>query len=152
VRKSLGNPGDQQEIRSRLAQLSPQDTGRWGVMSVHQMVCHLNDSYKLALGLRTATPATSLVQRTLVKWLALNAPMQWPKGVPTRPEMDQGKGGSTPADFAQDQAALLSTVGCFCQGLPIPLALHPIFGKMTTGDWMRWGYLHADHHLRQFGR
>ena len=26
------------------------------------------------------------------------------------------------------------------------------WGKMTAGDWMRWGYLHADHHLRQFGR
>ena len=29
---------------------------------------------------------------------------------------------------------------------------HPMFGPMTAADWMRWGYLHADHHLRQFGR
>jgi hypothetical protein len=29
---------------------------------------------------------------------------------------------------------------------------HPIFGPMTANDWLRWGYLHADHHLRQFGR
>jgi hypothetical protein len=29
---------------------------------------------------------------------------------------------------------------------------HPMFGGMTAKDWMRWGYLHADHHLRQFGR
>jgi hypothetical protein len=29
---------------------------------------------------------------------------------------------------------------------------HSIFGSMTNQDWMRWGYLHADHHLRQFGR
>jgi hypothetical protein len=29
---------------------------------------------------------------------------------------------------------------------------HPMFGKMSAKDWMRWGYLHADHHLRQFGR
>jgi hypothetical protein len=28
---------------------------------------------------------------------------------------------------------------------------HPMFGVMTVGDWRRWGYLHADHHLRQFG-
>jgi hypothetical protein len=27
-----------------------------------------------------------------------------------------------------------------------------MFGPMTEKDWMRWGYLHADHHLRQFGR
>ena len=28
---------------------------------------------------------------------------------------------------------------------------HPIFGAMTDAEWMRWGYLHTDHHLRQFG-
>jgi hypothetical protein len=27
-----------------------------------------------------------------------------------------------------------------------------MFGPMSERDWMRWGYLHADHHLRQFGR
>jgi hypothetical protein len=29
--------------------------------------------------------------------------------------------------------------------------VHPIFGPMSAAAWMRWGYLHADHHLRQFG-
>ena len=28
---------------------------------------------------------------------------------------------------------------------------HPIFGRMSDGDWLRWGYLHMEHHLRQFG-
>jgi hypothetical protein len=28
---------------------------------------------------------------------------------------------------------------------------HPIFGPMSKADWLRWGYLHMDHHLRQFG-
>ena len=28
---------------------------------------------------------------------------------------------------------------------------HPVFGPMTRGAWLRWGYLHTDHHLRQFG-
>jgi hypothetical protein len=27
-----------------------------------------------------------------------------------------------------------------------------MFGAMTRGDWLRWGWLHMDHHLRQFGR
>jgi hypothetical protein len=31
------------------------------------------------------------------------------------------------------------------------LQMHPIFGAMTEEEWMRWGYLHMDHHLRQFG-
>jgi hypothetical protein len=28
---------------------------------------------------------------------------------------------------------------------------HPMFREMSEKDWMRWGYLHTDHHLRQFG-
>jgi hypothetical protein len=28
---------------------------------------------------------------------------------------------------------------------------HPIFGAMAKEEWHRWGYLHLDHHLRQFG-
>ena len=150
--KTLSNVPDRQNIALRLSALSPDDAARWGSMSAHQMVCHLNDSYQCGLGERYASPATGFWQRTLMKWAALRMPLPWPKGVPTRPEMEQGKGGSRPIDFAQDVASLLATFRAFCDGLPSPCPEHPIFGKMTTADWMRWGYLHADHHLRQFGR
>jgi hypothetical protein len=150
--KTLSNLADRQNISSRISVLAPADMARWGFMSVHQMVCHLNDSYKLGLGEKHASPATGYLQRTLLKWLALEMPLQWGKGFPTRPEMEQGKGGSTPLDFQQDLRSLLSTLDRFCDALPRPCVPHPIFREMTAGDWMRWGYLHADHHLRQFGR
>jgi hypothetical protein len=150
--KTLKNPSDRQALTTRLSRVSPQDTARWGVMSVHQMVCHLHDAYKSPLGEKYSSPATGLLQRTLVKKIALNVPLPWPKGVRTRPEMEQGKGGSPPVDFHEDLAALLSTLDRFCDHLPTPCLPHPIFGKMAAKDWMRWGYLHADHHLRQFGR
>ena len=150
--KTLKNLNERQTIALRLAELSPEDKARWGSMSVHQMMCHLDDSYKVALGEKTASPATGFVQRTVLKWGALKAPMQWPRGYPTRPEVEQGKGGTVPVGFRQDLDSLLWTLSRFCDGLPSPCLPHPIFGKMTTEDWMRWGYLHADHHLRQFGR
>jgi len=28
---------------------------------------------------------------------------------------------------------------------------HPLFGPMSRAEWLRWGYLHMDHHFRQFG-
>jgi hypothetical protein len=150
--KTLSNVIDRQNISSRISALSPGDTAQWGFMSVHQMMCHLDDSYKLGLGEKYAAPATGFFQRTLLKWLALEMPMRWAKGFPTRPEMEQGKGGSIPQDFHQDLRSLLSTLDRFCDKLPTPCVPHPIFREMTVGDWMRWGYLHADHHLRQFGR
>lgn len=121
-------------------------------MSVHQMVCHLSDAYRLPLGEKSASPATGLLQRTLMKWIALQLPMKWPKGVKTRPEVEQGVGGTAPVEFEQDRAELLTLVRRFCEvsaSLSIP---HPFFGHMTRQEWLRWGYLHADHHLRQFGR
>jgi hypothetical protein len=150
--KSLSNLADRQDILRRLTEVSAADKARWGSMNVNQMVCHLDDSYKVALGEKKVSPATNFIQQTLVKWVALRAPMQWPKGVPTRPEIEQGKGGSMPIDFRQDLASLLSAFERFCDGLPSPCVEHAMFGEMTSQDWMRWGYLHADHHLRQFGR
>jgi DinB superfamily len=150
--KNLSNRADRESLAQRLADLSPEDTRRWGSMTVHQMVCHVEDSYKVALGEKAASPATGSLQRTVLKWLALHMPLRWPKGVPTRPEVEQGKGGSVPGDFREDVTSLLCTVRRFCDELPSPRPIHPIFGKMSAEDWMRWGYLHADHHLRQFGR
>jgi hypothetical protein len=150
--KTLSNLADRQNISLRLSALSPDDAAHWGSMSAHQMVCHLDDSYKVGLGEKYASQATGYLQRTLVKWLALEMPLQWMKGVPTRPEIEQGKGGSPPVDFRQDVASLFVTLDRFCDALPKPCATHPIFREMTAQDWMRWGYLHADHHLRQFGR
>jgi hypothetical protein len=148
--KTLNNRTDQQEILRRMAQLSPVDKGEWGSMSVHQMMCHLTDAYYVALGEKTAAPATGFVQQTFIKWIALRAPLKWMKGFPTRPEIEQGKGGSMPADFEADKNALRVAIGRFIDHLPQPCPPHPVFGSMTAQEWWRWGYLHADHHLRQF--
>ncbi len=150
--QSLANLLDRRNITGRMSKLSPGDAARWGSMSVHQMVCHLNDSYKIGLGEKYASPASGFFERTLLKRLALDVPLQWAKGFRTRPEVEQGKGGSIPLDFRPDLASLLATLDRFCDALPAPCVPHPIFGAMTVKDWMRWGYLHADHHLRQFGR
>ena len=133
--------------------LAPGATRQWGSMTVHQMVCHLSDSYLLALGERAAADKSNFLARSVVKLAALHAPMQWPKGVSTVPEMDQVSGGGTPpAQFESDREQLLQIIGRF-GALPtdFKFAPHPIFAEMNEWEWMRWGYLHADHHLRQFG-
>jgi len=84
--------------------------------------------------------------------VALNVPMKWPKGVPTRPEMEQGLGGSRPTEFDADRRVAQELLARFAGASPAEMPPHPIFGQMTGAEWLRWGYLHADHHLRQFGR
>ena len=139
-------------IFQRIAAVRPESPARWGRMTAHQMLCHLADSFRVTLGEKTVSPATGIVQRTIVKWVALHLPVPWPKGVPTRPEVQQGVGGTPPVDFQRDREDLITLIEKFseakCAGCRRP---HPIFGEMREREWLRWGYLHTDHHLRQFG-
>lgn len=88
----------------------------------------------------------------VVKPLALYAPLQWPRGIPTRPEVEQGRGGMPPEYFAFDRDRVLDVLNEFANDVNLARPSHPIFGSMSRNDWLRWGYLHADHHLRQFDR
>ncbi len=148
--RTLTVPGDRQELLERLASLRPNSTRVWGRMTPHQAICHLSDSFQVALGERQVSSATGLFQRTVMKWGGLYLPMPWPKNLSTRPELDQAGGaGSVPRDFERDVAKLRGLMERFvAAGSWSP---HPIFGQMKQGEWMRWGYLHMDHHLRQFG-
>jgi hypothetical protein len=87
-----------------------------------------------------------------MKWGALYFPLRWPHGVPTMPEMNQEIGGTRPIEFNADVSELRRLLERFTrQPRDFTWGPHPIFGVMTERDWMRWGYLHMDHHFRQFG-
>jgi hypothetical protein len=150
--KTLAQPRDTAEILARLERLRPDSGARWGRMSAHQAVCHLADSFRFAVGERPAHAAPGLLGRTVVKALALYAPMKWPAGIATAPEVDSAREGTPPGEFASGRAELASLVGRFA-ARPGRLddRVHPVFGRMSESAWLRWGYLHADHHLRQFG-
>lgn len=151
--KSLGNSHDKVEVLGRLELLSPESERRWGRMSAHQMVCHLSDSFRSALGDRPASPMSNPLSRTVVKWIALYAPIEWPHGVQTRPEVDQESGGTTPVSFRTDVTDLVDLIDRFAsKSSELDGRAHSMFGALTPSQWYRWGYLHVDHHLRQFGR
>jgi hypothetical protein len=146
---TLADPKVRADCGERIRRLNPDAGPKWGRMTARQMVCHLNDSFRVGMGEKYASPATSLVQRTFIKWVALRTPMKWPPGVPTRPEIEQGRGGTPPAEWDRDCAELLALLDAFAERQTF--GVHPTFGKMSTRDWLTWGYRHVDHHLRQFG-
>ena len=150
--RTLANPEDRQTTLERLAKVRPGHRARWGRMSAHQMLCHLNDSFLAVMGEKYVSSATGPLQRTVVKWVALYMPVPWPKGVPTRPEMDQLIGGTAPVEFEHDKRALVTVIERFSNPKrDFEWSPHPIFGQMPDPEWLRWGYVHTDHHLRQFG-
>jgi hypothetical protein len=149
--KTLSDPATQQSIIDRLQQVRSDSPRAWGKMSAHQMICHLSDSFRLVLGEKPASSVETFFKRTVMKWAALSLPIPWPHGTPTMPEVDQELGGTPPVDFEKDRQEVVSLTERFA-GQPAWLATakHPFFGKMSVGEWMRWAYLHMDHHLRQF--
>jgi hypothetical protein len=151
--KTLSRETDLNELLQRLRRLQPDSARRWGKMTPHQMVCHLSDSFRAVAGHMTVSPASGPLQRTVVKWVALYAPMRWPAGIPTRPELDQTQNaGTQPGDFAADVAELERLTERFAADrLGCARPEHPIFGPMSHAAFMRWAYLHMDHHFRQFG-
>lgn len=151
--KSLGNESDKNALLDRLRRIRRDSQRRWGKMTAHQMICHLNDSFKSVIGERQVSVRQSNpVTRTLIRWIALYAPFKWPHGVPTMPENDQERGGTPPEEFKLDLDALAEMIQRITNSQrDFQWQRHPLFAEMSERDWMRWAYLHVDHHLRQFG-
>ena len=109
--KRLDNTPDKAMVLNRLRQVTPASQRRWGKMTPHQMICHLHDSFKSVIGEREVYgDKSNLLTRTVVRWLALYAPLKWPHGVPTMAENDQERGGTPPEDFQRDLEALVSII------------------------------------------
>lgn len=150
--KRLDLPQAKQEILHRLRTLRPDSPRLWGMMTCAQMICHLSDSFRGIMGEKPSPLLPGYFARKFIKWYALRLPLRWPKGVPTRPEFDQRIGGTKPTDFSKDLEELLILIEKFLTySRHSRFQPHPIFLEMTEEEWMRWAYLHLDHHLRQFG-
>ena len=150
--KTLARPTHLDEILHRLRAVRSDHAARWGRMSAPQMICHLADALSVATGDKAVVPVSGPLQRTVIKWIALYVPLSWPAGIRTVREIDQEAGGGTkPQDFAADVARVEALLRRFAADTSTSCPDHPIFGRMSRQAWLRWGYRHADHHLRQFG-
>ena len=139
-------------VEARVQRLQPDSRRRWGRMTSHQAICHMSDAFRLALGDRDTAPVPGSF-KPLVRFVALQLPMRWPRGrIRTVPEAEQGVGGTPPIEFERDRAELIALMARFGTAAPTErCSTHPIFGPMSVDLWGRWGYRHMDHHLRQFG-
>ena len=134
---------------ARLNRLQPHSRARWGKMNSHQMVCHLVDTFRAVAGEKPVSSVVNLFGRTLLRWGALHIPVPWLHGIPTRPEIAQGVGGTPPALWADDVAELHRRITEFPR--LEQFEQHPMMGTLSLDEWRIWGYRHVDHHFRQFG-
>jgi hypothetical protein len=150
--KTLLKHADRTQVLDRLSRIRFDSHRRRGNMSAHQMICHLSDSFRAALGQKPISSASTPFKRTIYKWVALWVPLRWPHGIRTRPENGSAVGGGTPpVEFASDLAMLHPLFEQFC-GWKSEFAPHAMLGPLSRTERMRHAYLHIYHHLRQFGK
>jgi hypothetical protein len=93
----------------------------------------------MVTGAKAESPATSLLQRTIVKWTALYLPLSWPPEIPTRPGGRSDVGGTRPNDFAADVAKLVALVELVTTPGGVHWQSDPVFGRMSETARLRWG-------------
>jgi hypothetical protein len=147
---SLASPDEVQKIVARISRVEQTTRRQWGTMTPHEMLCHLADSFHVALGERPASAAETWLNRYFIKWVALHTSMSWPKGVPTRPEVNPRELGSKPDVFEADRTVVINLIKRFVAPAA-PRGRHPLWGELTQDEWLIWAFRHTDHHLRQFG-
>lgn len=150
---SLLEANKRENIVNRINQLNGMESAGWGKMNANQMVCHVTDQFRVALGeFGQPEKDADFMGRTVIKFLVLNV-ISIPKNVPTSPKIDQAEGkGTPPTDFESDKKTLLGYIERF-YSTPEDFAWTPHFkfGKLSKKEWAILAHKHLDHHLKQFG-
>jgi len=145
---TMRDPADRAAILTRLDRLQTTSTPRWGRMNVAQMLSHLCDSCRMALGdMPVKSRNFRLAHGFPVKHLMLYV-LPFPKSAPTAPELLSSTAESF--DGERDRLKrLIARMDPLTDGTRAKE--HPLFGALTPDEWGVLGYKHSDHHLRQFG-
>ena len=150
--KTVADASTLRPLIERFSRLEPDARRRWGTLSAQEMLCHLGDSMDMVLGTRPRPKPLPPRERRIVKLLGLWSPVPFPRGWRTNPMLDPKVDGTKPAEFAGDRRRVIDGLEKLAAGESnIREPVHGVFGTMSTADWQRWAYKHADHHLRQFG-
>ncbi len=145
---SVLDPRVNEEVRRRFRRLEPGTTARWGRMNAPQMLVHLSDQLRHALGDAPTAPRPGPLRLPVVKHIVMYW-LPWPKGKVKGP---REAFLTRPTTWATDLASFETLLDRFvAQSDRTDWPDHAIFGRMSRGSWGRFSYRHFDHHLRQFG-
>jgi hypothetical protein len=146
--KSLYESATVEEVKQRLATLTPTTPRLWGKMDAPQMVAHCSAAMEMATG-DLVIPMVwigRLIGPLFKSQYSNEKP--WGKGTPTAPALIVNGEQDLPAQ----RENLIALIERFHHGGPTHCTKfpHPFFGKLTPEEWAKGMYKHLDHHLRQF--
>lgn len=138
------------EILNRLDVLNESTTGKWGKMTVNQMLPHCRKPIELALG-ELSLKKPNFLMGLVLKMVApsLYNDKVWKPGTPTAKEFVI----TNPEAFSDEKTKLKEKIEQISQSKSYfePSKKHPYFGTLTAEQWGKSVYKHLDYHLKQFG-
>ena len=145
--KSLWQNETRNEIVGRVRNLSAEKRPQWGKLTAPQMLAHISDQVRMALGDVAARRGSGWMSVPPFNYLMIYV-VPWPHGAKGPFEAFTTKSATWDADLQK----LLSLIQRFDekrdqQSWPE----HPLFGKLSGKDWAALSYKHLNHHLGQFG-
>lgn len=148
--KNIFDPQVNEELKARINQLTPDTYGKWGKMTVDQMLAHCSVAYEMAYTDKHPKPNTIL--RFFLKAFVKNGVVNekpYPKNARTAPVFII----ADRRNFEKEKEQLLAYVQ---QTHELGRAHFEgkeslSFGPMTAQEWNNQFYKHLDHHLTQFG-
>ena len=145
--KTLWDSNAREDISQRVERLTPTTAATWGKMNARQMMAHVVDALRMAMGELPVKLKKSPIRFTPIKQLIIYGP-PFPKSTPTSPELLLREA----VDWSSECASLRIAMDSFASRPPsADFPLHPVFGKLSRRAWGALQYKHLDHHLRQFG-
>ena len=144
----LHDPTVREAIKSRVRAVQPDARGKWGTMTVDQMLWHLSSALEMCLGRLDSggESAPFPIPKSILRFAVLDLP--WPQGVPTLQALKAAKS----YDFQAEQARCLKLIDEFtAKPIRDRWPEHPVLGTMSGNQYSRLQAKHFLHHLEQFG-
>ena len=149
--KNILDKDSQQKIIERLDALNEDTPALWGKMKVNEMLAHLNDAFKIALGMKEAKVNTNFFYRKIVFPIIVYKMKNWKHNLPTAPELTVNKKATPAKDFYTEVTFLKKMLEIFEEREVTKFKPHPLFGDLTKQQWADLLQVHINHHLKQFG-
>ena len=139
------------EITERLNKLTPDTKARWGKMNVTQMLTHMNDAFRICLGMKKSKDKSNFLWNKVIFPVVIYGLGFFPKNSDAPVEINQQKEGSNPRDFYTELEFLKKMIDVFNEREGEKLKPHPLFGQLDKTQWRDLFVVHFNHHLKQFG-
>jgi hypothetical protein len=146
--KTLWQEATRRELIARARKLTPTSRPLWGKLTVERMLAHMVDAFGMGMGEIAVRPRRiPLLGHWPFNILFIRL-VGMPRNAPSAHEIFD----RPPSSIDAELRALEDAMNRFAaQRDRTEWPSHPAFGKLSRSSWGILGWVHTDHHLRQFG-